>query len=410
MFRPQHAALKWIAWLSVSFFYAYQYIIRVLPSVIMPDLMSKFQMDAGIFGQFSGVYYIGYGLAHIPLGVLLDRIGPRLIVPLCCFMCVLGLFPLVIETVWVYPVIGRFFIGIGSSGAILGVFKIVRMVFPQKNFSQILGISVTIGLVGAIYGSKPLHYFICLYGWEVCVMVLMVCGVVVSFLIFLTMPKLSSSEKIKSSMLQDTIKLLSNKYVIIISVCAGLMVGPLEGFADIWGMEFLMQAYVLTKSDAAFYPSLIFIGMGVGAPFLGAFSEKYRAYFTVISLSGAVMLLLFIVLLFFVLPLFMLPILLFVVGIFCAYQIPAIAKATLFVPVQLMGLTTAFANMVIMFFGYLYHGIIGFLIRTNHSMNDLEETKIYGYEDFIVGLSTIPVGLFLGIIGFVFLAMHTRQR
>ena len=405
------SSFKWIAWISVSFFYAYQYIIRVLPSVLMPDLMEKFQMDASLFGQFSGIYYIGYGLAHLPLGLLLDRVGPKIIIPLCSLLCILGLCPLLFETVWIAPFIGRCLIGIGSSGAILGVFKIVRMVFPQEKFSQMLGMSVTIGLLGAIYGSKPLNHLITLYGWEVCVRGLILSGGLLSFWMYLAMPTLGKKERVSSSLWGDLKKLLSSKTALLISLLAGFMVAPLEGFADIWGTEYLMRLYDFSKSEAAVYPSLIFIGMGVGAPFLGSLSEKYKAYFTVISLSGAIMLSLFLALLYAHLPFWALPGSLFIIGIFCAYQIPAIAKATLFVPPSLMGLTTAFANMVIMLFGYLYHGLIGGMMRYHQSLSLTEvSSDSYSLNDFVAGLTVIPIGLFIGILGFIWLGYKVRQR
>ena len=151
---------KWAMWFLASFFYAYQYVIRVLPNIMMPEITQKFNIGADIFGQFSGIYYIGYAGIHIPIGLMLDRFGPKKVMPACGLLTVAGLLPLVFSELWVYPVIGRGLIGIGSSAAILGVFKIIRMSFKESQFTRMLGISVTIGLLGAMYGGRPVHFLL----------------------------------------------------------------------------------------------------------------------------------------------------------------------------------------------------------------------------------------------------------
>ena len=75
----------YIAWLIVSLFYAYQYVLRVMPSVMATDIVQKFQIDSTMFGQFAGIYYLGYSLMHIPVGIMLDSIGPKKIMPICIF-------------------------------------------------------------------------------------------------------------------------------------------------------------------------------------------------------------------------------------------------------------------------------------------------------------------------------------
>src|SRR6188768_3761082 len=121
--------LAWSVWLIASVFYAYQYVLRVMPNIMLGDIMLQFGIDEAAFGQFSGVYYIGYSLMHIPLGLMLDRFGPRKVMTGCILLTLVGLLPLLFASTWSYPVAGRFLIGLSSSAAILGVFKLIRMMF-----------------------------------------------------------------------------------------------------------------------------------------------------------------------------------------------------------------------------------------------------------------------------------------
>ncbi len=151
--------IAWAMWTIASTFYAYQFIIRVMPNIMLENIMQRFDMDAALFGQFAGVYYIGYCAMHLPIGIMLDRYGPRKVMSICILLTVIGLLPIVFTDYWVYPIIGRALIGMGSSAAILGTFKIIRMTFSEKHFARMLSFSVTIGLLGAIFwiGSLPEH-------------------------------------------------------------------------------------------------------------------------------------------------------------------------------------------------------------------------------------------------------------
>jgi len=250
----------WLMWSLASFFYAYQYILRVLPNIMMTDILEKFQIDASLFGQYSGLYYIGYAGMHIPVGILLDKYGPKWVLPLCMILTVIGLLPLLYADHWIYPGIGRLLIGMGSSAAILGVFKIIRMSFPEDKFTFILGCSVTIGLLGAIYGGQPVNYLMHTFGSEKVLQIIILMGVVLSIATFFAIPAQATVHS-QQGWFASVKEVLTNYKILMICLFAGFMVGPLEGFADVWGKEYLKSVYKLDENVASSLPSLTFLGM-----------------------------------------------------------------------------------------------------------------------------------------------------
>ncbi len=399
----------WLMWGLASFFYAYQYILRVLPNIMMSDILEKFQIDAALFGQYSGLYYIGYAGMHIPVGILLDKYGPKWILPLCMFLTVIGIMPLLYAQHWVYPGIGRLLIGMGSSAAILGVFKIIRMSFPEDKFTFILGCSVTIGLIGAIYGGQPVNYLMHTFGMESVLQIIILLGIVLAVATFFSIPSQGVIHSEKGWM--DSVKeVLTNPQILFICLFAGFMVGPLEGFADVWGKEYLKLVYKLNENVAASLPSLIFLGMCFGSPVLSWLAEKTKAYFGFIILSGVVMAVSFFLLLTGQLPVSALTIMFVIVGVFCAYQILAIYKASTYSGEKLIGLTTACANMIIMTFGYVFHTIIGQLMSHLWDGTVSDGIPVYDPHAYTLALMVIPVGLLLGAIGFIWLATLKKSR
>lgn len=390
-----------LMWLIASIFYAYQYILRVMPNIMLDDIMTQFNIGAATFGQFSGVYYIGYSLMHLPIGIMLDRFGPKKVMTVSILLTVVGMLPLIFAEYWVYPIFGRLLIGMGSSAAILGLFKIIRMSFREEYFSRMLSISVTIGLVGAIYGGAPVSYMSAALGYKAVVAIFALIGVILSVVTFLILPNIK--EESTRSIKKDLKEVFSNWRVIWLCVFAGFMVGPLEGFADVWGSAFFKKVYNLDPTVAASLPSMIFIGMCFGAPILSMIADKVGNYLITIIFSGITMSLVFASFLIWHLSPELLSFNFLLVGVCCGYQILAIIKATTYVKEHVAGLTTAVANMIIMIFGYCFHTAIGTVIN---SMGGPQIT-----DALVYGVSVIPVTLFFGSLGFVFLYLiDSRKR
>ena len=62
----------WLAWGCGALFYAYQFALRVSPSVMASELMQTLSLDAAGFGLLASFYYYGYALFQVPAGSLLD--------------------------------------------------------------------------------------------------------------------------------------------------------------------------------------------------------------------------------------------------------------------------------------------------------------------------------------------------
>jgi len=393
----------WLMWLVASIFYAYQYILGVIPSVMLEDIMKQFGMNSAVFGQFSGAYYIGYSLIHIPIGILMDKYGPRKIIPACVLFSAIGTLPIVFATECAYPILGRIITGIGSSAAILGLFKIIRMAFDEERFTKMLSFSVTIGLLGAIYGGRPVGYLCSVFMYKSVVAALAAVGIFLAIAAYCIIPDTEANESVQESMFSHIRSVIFNAKTMIICFSAGLMVGPLEGFADIWGPKFLVEVYGIDSAMAGWLTSMIFIGMCFGSPVLNFIAEKIvKDHLKTVIFSGIIMLGIFSLLLAKALGEFTIFLSFIIVGVCSAYQILAIYKASTFVDRKAVNLATAFTNMIIMIFGYVIHGAIGIAIN---AFSNLGSASAFGY-----GMIVIPATLLAGTIGCIVVAQMDRIK
>jgi hypothetical protein len=274
------------------------------------------------------------------------------------------------------------------------------MTFSEARFPRMLSLSVTIGLIGAIYGGGPVSYLRESFGYQTVLEALVVTGVLLALMTYWIVPNIKSTPQ--STIISDIKDVLGNKYVICSCAFAGLMVGPLEGFADVWGTSFLKQVYGFNGALAASLPSLIFIGMCFGGPLLSLISERIGSSLGTIVSAGVIMAISFFLLLAWHLTSGMLSLNFIIVGVCCAYQILAIYKASTYVPEHVAGLTTAVANMIIMIFGYVFHATIGSIVNVMGGPNSSEALAY--------GVAIIPIALCIGTTGFVFLFIKELQE
>jgi len=378
-------------------FFTYQFILRLWPSLMMKQIMQQFAIDATAFGVLASFYYYGYAGMQIPIAILLERFGVRLIVFLACITCGLASFAIIETDNWYVALIARFLIGAASGVGFLGVSKVISEWFPKSDYARMVGFSFTVGLMGAIYGGKPVSLLIETYPWQKVAFVLAVVSVTIGLLSFAFLRSPSKIDQEKTIIKFSDFKKIPFSLVII-AFANLLMVGSLEGFADVWGVNYLVTAYGITKSKAAELTSFIFVGMLFGGPLLAYLSRKFGNY-NMVSFCGVGMAILLSYLIFSnYYNYYLLLAIFFMIGIMCCYQVLVFAVGSEIVAPHLLGVTIAFLNCINMLGGAFFHSLIGFTMDSfwNGALQD--GIRTYNLESYKYGLLIIPVCACLGAL------------
>jgi hypothetical protein len=126
---------RWRLILSVFFPFAagyyLAYLFRTINGSISPALASTFGLDAADTGLLASVYFLVFGLAQIPLGVLLDRFGPRRVQGVLLVIAAGG--ATLFGTASSFPELlaGRAMIGLGVAGSLMAGLKALVTWFPK---------------------------------------------------------------------------------------------------------------------------------------------------------------------------------------------------------------------------------------------------------------------------------------
>ncbi len=412
---------NFIAWLSTALFFAYQMTLRVLPSALMLPIMKKFNMDAQQFGILASFYYFGYALSQIPIGIALDKFSPRLVITACLFTCSLGVLCLAISDIKAVAYLGRFLVGSASVAAILGAVKTIDHLYPSKA-SIMLGFTVLIGVMGAYYGGQPVYELLEYMSMDYALYNIAAVGGILALIILFSYNTEGTQENNAStadasnsggsfSVVNSIILILKDKRIWLSGLFGGMMVGPLEGYADVWGANYLQQIHGLTPAKANSAIVLIFLGLGVGSPIIGTIIEKYRGYATIAAIYAWTMMIA-LLLLFNMngLSYITICILHFITGLFCAYQVILFRVAGEFAPNNLVALGTSVINMLIMAFGIFYHIAIGSILKNWFEPVDASNALSYSPGAYHTAFSIIIIGLILGFIGFLGLKNSIERK
>jgi len=392
----------WFSWLVCmlgALFYCYEYYLRIAPSVMTIDLMHAFDISATALGNLAAFYYYAYTPMQLPVGIMMDRYGPRRLLILACLACAIGAY-LFTQTFHIgIAQFGRFLIGFGSAFAFVGVLKLAAIWLPPERFAFMSGFATALGALGAIAGDISLSALVNHFGWQSTTLMAASGGIILAIMMFALMPKRQGKARSEPQMSYKQLFvglgcLLKNRQIWLNGIIGGLIYIPTTAFAELWGIPYLEQAYHYSKLDAASTISMIFLGWVVGAPLMGVLSTKIqlrRLPMTLGSLIAAALITLVIYMP--GLPMGWVAGLLFIFGIFSSAQILVFAIGRENSPFELAGTVIALTNLFVMLSGAIFQPLIGYMLDKHRHGALVKNLHYYNLADYQFALSILPIGL-----------------
>jgi sugar phosphate permease len=146
--------------------YFLSYFFRNVNAVIAKDLAREFALSPADLGLLTSAYFVAFGLAQIPVGVLLDRYGPRRVVATLLCITALGAFTFGAAGGFGTLAIGRALIGLGVSACLMGAIKAFTLWFPLSRLATISGWYIFVGAVGGLAATAPVEAALGVTTWR----------------------------------------------------------------------------------------------------------------------------------------------------------------------------------------------------------------------------------------------------
>ena len=395
--------LPLLGWFTAALFFFYAWVMRVAPSVMVEELMRDFAVGAAVLGNLSAAYFYGYAGMQIPVGLLLDRFGPRRLIAIAALSCAGGCALFALGTTLTAVIAGRFLIGASAAFSLVGAMAVAGQWFPANRFAILSGGAMAMGMAGGVFGQAPLRVAVEATDWRTANLLLALGGVGLAVAAIATIRDRWRGSGGMKDVLSGLGIVARSRQCWLIALAGLGTAAPLLGFAGLWGVPFLVTAHGLPRTMAASVTSALFIGWGVGAPLFGWLSDRIGRRKTPL-LTGLTLQCVAMAPLIYMpsLPVAALAGLCFVVGFLGSAQIVCFALARENHPPQLSGTAIGFVNMMVTGAGALFQPLVGFLLDLAWTGEIALGARVYDAGAYRLALTSLLVSSLAGLLCLAF--------
>ena len=402
---------RWLIFtISSSLFFLSQF-YRVSNAVIAPQLLNDLLIDTRGLGLLSASFFYAFALTQIPIGLLLDKIGPR---SMMTALSAMGIFGAVIFS-WAdsmtLGVTGRVLLGVGMACNLMGTYKLLTLWFSPKAFATLAGIVVALGTAGNMLATTPLVILVNQFGWRSSFQLIAVINFILTFLFYIIVrdrPLQGDSDFPVASMntrqaFGNIQKLFKQKDFWIISFATFARYGIFAAFQALWAGPYLMEVMGYSALTTGNLILLLNVGMISGAPCWGILSDRLFNTRKWVIIAGSIAIVLTIIILAIIplgTPLSLVSLLFFCFGFFNATGLLMYPHIKELMPLEMSGTAMTGINFFTMIGPAVFLQGLGILMQT------LYPEASRGPEAFNAAFMVCIISLLLVLVLYFF----TRER
>lgn len=129
------------------------------------DAMDRFSMSASTLALFSSLQVGVYGLAQVPIGLVLDRWGPRRLLGVGAVLVASAQIGMALATSVPAALAVRVLLGIGDATAFVSVLRLLPNWFPSRRIPLFTQLTSILGMLGQIVSAVPFMAVLHHFGW-----------------------------------------------------------------------------------------------------------------------------------------------------------------------------------------------------------------------------------------------------
>lgn len=253
------------------------------------EATERFNASASILATFSVVQLLVYAAGQVPVGLILDKVGPRRMIVGGAILMTLGQAFLAFANNVPQGLVGRVLVGAGDAMVFVSVLRLLPMWFSGSRIPMLTQITGTVGQLGQLISLFPFHAMLIHVGWTPAFAMLAVIAFV-SLLLVITFvhnghewrgtgeeDPLSTRARLAAAWRQPGTRLgfwthFSTAFMVNV-------------FMLTWGFPFLVEGQGVSGALASSLLSIFVVVAIVLAPILGALTARYPTRRSLIALT-----------------------------------------------------------------------------------------------------------------------------
>lgn len=413
---------SWFVWGVGAIAYMVAILHRSSLGVAGPAAAERFEVQATLLSTLGAVQVGVYAAMQIPVGVLVDRFGPRVLIASGAAVMIGGQVMVALAEELPVAIAGRILLGIGDAATFISVIRLQSGWFRGPIVAQMSQWTATCGQLGQLLSVVPFAWLLHEVGWTLSFGSLAIVGAVALVLVLLVVfdapkggaPATGSIDvpegwwpRLQSALRQPGTRLGFWTHFSLL--------GSTNVFLLLWGYPMLVEGLGYERGEAAGLMAIIVgTGMVVG-PMVGIATARFplRRSTLVLAIVGLVMATWTVVLVWPGHPPAWLVIALVVVlGIAGPGSTVGFDFARTFNPLRILGSANGVVNIGGFMASFALMPVIGIVLDTVHSarVSSGEAVGVYDWEGFRIALASQLVVLAIGLVMIVRTRRVTRSR
>lgn len=255
--------------------YYLAFLFRNVNATIASSLSSEFGLAAGDLGLLTSVYYLTFAAAQIPIGILLDRSGPRRVQSIVLVAAALGAALFAVSDNYLLLLGGRALIGLGVAAAMTAGMKALVVWFPRERVPLLSGLMVTLGAMGALTATLPADFLIGLMGWRRLFELLAIGSAGCALVIYLVVPEARSATLVAGEPVTNGLRTVyTDPRFWRLAPLSATCIGTAWALQGLWAAPWLSDVEGLDRAGLLRYLFVMAIALSVGALLLSVTADR----------------------------------------------------------------------------------------------------------------------------------------
>ena len=263
--------------------YFLSYFLRSANAVLAPDLQRDVGLGPADLGLMTALFFAAYAAAQLPVGLALDRWGPRGVAASLMSLGVAGALLFAVGTSLPALAVGRVLLGVGTGSVLLAGLKAFALWWPSHRFATISGVYFASGSLGALLASSPLAWANAAFGWRSVFLAAALVVAAVTVLIWVRTPPVPARRRPASpppaahaAEPQAEAPLTGATYLALAAVMflGAAHTGPVLAFQTLWGGPYLYDGFGVDATTAGRFLLTLSLGVSLGYASSGALADR----------------------------------------------------------------------------------------------------------------------------------------
>ena len=255
-------------WIPFGFAFFLGMFIGSVNSVLAPYITEEFSLTPAALGFVSSMNLAAFGIAQLPLGLMLDRFGGKVTLIVMLSFALAGTFLFGCAQNYAMLICARALIGFGFAAALMSAFKSFAHWLPQEYLPLAFSLESMMGGIGVMSATRPVTLALQFCSWRK-IMFAAAAAVLIAILllVFLAPRETANKGGPRQSLwraAKEMFGFVTDKRFLYVAPVVAVADGVLFSFAYLWIGPWLRDVAMLDGSSAGLMMLLSSTGIAAG--------------------------------------------------------------------------------------------------------------------------------------------------